>query len=77
MFRYLYILVLIVIGTNLGAALVDVERGTSTWVCRSKSDVLAQQFDKTVSIISFKVLANDVKCSFTLIDEPFNNVSVC
>ncbi|XP_022748887.1 uncharacterized protein LOC111298445, partial [Durio zibethinus] len=55
-----------VIGTNLGAALVDVERGTSTWVCRSKSDILAQQFDRTVSIISFKVLANDLKCLFTL-----------
>ncbi|XWS40491.1 hypothetical protein CRYUN_Cryun18bG0144400 [Craigia yunnanensis] len=40
-----------VIGTNLGAALVDVERGASTWVCRSKSDVLAQQFDQTGNLV--------------------------
>ncbi|XVE94315.1 hypothetical protein REPUB_Repub01dG0270500 [Reevesia pubescens] len=40
-----------VIGTNLGAALVDVERGTSIWVCRSKSDVLAQQFDQTGNLV--------------------------
>ncbi|XVF46084.1 hypothetical protein PTKIN_Ptkin02bG0259800 [Pterospermum kingtungense] len=40
-----------VIGTNLGAALVNVERGTSTWVCRSKSDVLAQQFDQTGNLV--------------------------
>ncbi|XVE67579.1 hypothetical protein DITRI_Ditri08aG0171700 [Diplodiscus trichospermus] len=39
------------IGTNLGAALVDVERGTSKWVCRSKSDVLAQQFDQTGNLV--------------------------
>ncbi|OMO68874.1 hypothetical protein CCACVL1_19784 [Corchorus capsularis] len=40
-----------VIGTNLGAALINVERGTSTWVCRSKSDVLAQQFDQTGNLV--------------------------
>ncbi|KAL4279016.1 hypothetical protein GQ457_03G000460 [Hibiscus cannabinus] len=39
------------IGTNIGAALVDVERGTSKWVCRSKSDVLALQFDQTGNIV--------------------------
>ncbi|KAK8626552.1 hypothetical protein V6N13_134193 [Hibiscus sabdariffa] len=37
--------------TNIGAALVDVERGTSKWVCRSKSDVLALQFDQTGNIV--------------------------
>ncbi|XP_022762566.1 uncharacterized protein LOC111308499 [Durio zibethinus] len=40
-----------VIGTNHGAALVDVERGISTWVCHSKSDVLAQQFDRTGNLV--------------------------
>ncbi|KAF5475361.1 hypothetical protein F2P56_007170 [Juglans regia] len=33
-----------VIGTNLGAALVDLETGDASWVCRSKSDVFALQF---------------------------------
>ncbi|XP_062162975.1 uncharacterized protein LOC133869896 [Alnus glutinosa] len=33
-----------VIGTNLGAALVDLETGVPSWVCRSKSDVFALQF---------------------------------
>ncbi|KAE8668386.1 Myb domain protein 67 [Hibiscus syriacus] len=37
--------------TNAGAALVDVERGTSKWVCRSKSDVFALQFDQTGNIV--------------------------
>ncbi|KAL6283015.1 hypothetical protein ACE6H2_013944 [Prunus campanulata] len=32
-----------VIGTNLGAALVDLETGRASWLLRSKSDVLAQQ----------------------------------
>nr|XP_023898103.1 uncharacterized protein LOC112009976 [Quercus suber] len=32
-----------VIGTNLGAALVDLETGMASWVCRSRSDVFAQQ----------------------------------
>lgn len=32
-----------VIGTNLGAAMVDMETGMTSWVCRSKSDILAQQ----------------------------------
>ncbi|XP_039039907.1 uncharacterized protein LOC120178001 isoform X2 [Hibiscus syriacus] len=41
----------VVIGTNAGAALVDVERGTSKWVCRSKSDVFALQFDQTGNIV--------------------------
>lgn len=36
-----------VIGTNLGSALVDFETGRTLWVCRSKSDVLAQQFDQS------------------------------
>ncbi|XP_059437328.1 uncharacterized protein LOC132170380 isoform X3 [Corylus avellana] len=33
-----------VTGTNLGAALVDLETGVRSWVCRSKSDVFALQF---------------------------------
>ncbi|XP_065853925.1 uncharacterized protein [Euphorbia lathyris] len=36
-----------VIGTNLGAALVDLETGLATWTCRSKSDVLALQIDQS------------------------------
>ncbi|KAK6254250.1 hypothetical protein QUC31_015970 [Theobroma cacao] len=40
-----------VIGTNIGASLVNVERGTSVWVCRTKSDVLAQQFDQTGNLV--------------------------
>ncbi|KAK9226873.1 hypothetical protein WN943_011921 [Citrus x changshan-huyou] len=31
------------IGTNLGAAMVNMETGMASWVCRSKSDILAQQ----------------------------------
>ncbi|GLT69551.1 hypothetical protein SLA2020_416940 [Shorea laevis] len=33
-----------VIGTNLGAALVDLETGVPSWVCHCKSDVFALQF---------------------------------
>ncbi|XP_050231926.1 uncharacterized protein LOC126680785 isoform X2 [Mercurialis annua] len=36
-----------VIGTSLGAAMVNLETGTSTWICKSKSDVLAQQLDQS------------------------------
>ncbi|CAL1402563.1 unnamed protein product [Linum trigynum] len=35
-----------VIGTNLGAALVNLETGIISWLCRSKSDVLSQQLNK-------------------------------
>uniref|UniRef100_A0A7N0U7Z8 Transducin/WD40 repeat-like superfamily protein n=1 Tax=Kalanchoe fedtschenkoi TaxID=63787 RepID=A0A7N0U7Z8_KALFE len=40
-----------VIGTNLGARLVNLETGQSSWICRSKSDVLSQQFDLSGNII--------------------------
>ncbi|KAJ4702743.1 DDB1- and CUL4-associated factor 4-like [Melia azedarach] len=40
-----------VIGTNLGAAVVDLETGMSSWVCRSKSDVLAQQLNQSGNIV--------------------------
>ncbi|KAK9268072.1 hypothetical protein L1049_010511 [Liquidambar formosana] len=40
-----------VIGTNLGALLVNLENGVSSWVCRSKSDVLSQQFDRSGNIV--------------------------
>lgn len=36
-----------VIGTNIGAALVHIESGKKTWICRSKSDVLCLQFDSS------------------------------
>ncbi|KAJ4975214.1 hypothetical protein NE237_000320 [Protea cynaroides] len=40
-----------VVGTNLGAALVNLETGVESWVCRSKSDVLSQQFDQSGNVI--------------------------
>ncbi|XP_061965697.1 uncharacterized protein LOC133689714 [Populus nigra] len=40
-----------VIGTNLGAALVNLETGMTSWVCRSKSDVLSQQLDPSGNIV--------------------------
>ncbi|WCJ33277.1 Transducin/WD40 repeat-like superfamily protein [Euphorbia peplus] len=36
-----------VVGTNFGAAVVDLETGLPTWTCRSKSDVLAVQLDQS------------------------------
>ena len=44
-----------VTGTNLGAALVDLETGIASWVCRSKSDVFAQQIVHSVMYESFEV----------------------
>ncbi|KDP43121.1 hypothetical protein JCGZ_26654 [Jatropha curcas] len=41
----------VVIGTNLGAALINLETGTRTWMCRSKSDVLAQQLDQSGNVV--------------------------
>ncbi|XP_042520984.1 uncharacterized protein LOC122094291 [Macadamia integrifolia] len=40
-----------VVGTNLGAALVDLETGVQSWLCRSKSDVLSQQFDQSGNVV--------------------------
>ncbi|XP_077244367.1 uncharacterized protein LOC143884603 isoform X1 [Tasmannia lanceolata] len=40
-----------VIGTNLGAALINLESGVLSWVCRSKSDVLSQQFDQSGNFV--------------------------
>ncbi|XP_021901680.1 uncharacterized protein LOC110817444 [Carica papaya] len=40
-----------VIGTNLGAALVNLETGTASWVLRSKSDILSQQFDQSGNVV--------------------------
>ncbi|KAA8537168.1 hypothetical protein F0562_029605 [Nyssa sinensis] len=39
-----------VVGTNLGAALVNLETGTPSWVCRCKSDVLSLQLDHSGNI---------------------------
>ncbi|GAV75061.1 hypothetical protein CFOL_v3_18540, partial [Cephalotus follicularis] len=39
------------IGTNLGAALINLETGVPSWVFRSKSDVLAQQLDQSGNIV--------------------------
>ncbi|KAF8412632.1 hypothetical protein HHK36_000601 [Tetracentron sinense] len=38
-------------GTNLGAALVNLETGVPSWVCRSKSDVFSQQFDQSGNVV--------------------------
>uniref|UniRef100_A0A6N2M5T8 Uncharacterized protein n=2 Tax=Salix viminalis TaxID=40686 RepID=A0A6N2M5T8_SALVM len=40
-----------VIGTNIGAALVNLETGMTSWVCRSKSDVLSQQLDPSGNVV--------------------------
>ncbi|KAJ6943870.1 mitochondrial division protein 1 isoform X2 [Populus alba x Populus x berolinensis] len=37
--------------TNLGAALVNLETGMESWVCRSKSDVLSQQLDPSRNVV--------------------------
>lgn len=37
------------IGTNLGAALVDLETGAGSYFLRSESDVLALQFHQSVT----------------------------
>lgn len=39
-----------IVGTNLGAAVVNLENGDVSWVCRGKSDVLALQFDQSGNI---------------------------
>lgn len=36
------------IGTSQGAALINLESGGLSWVCRSKSDIFSQQFDHSV-----------------------------
>ncbi|KAH9330258.1 hypothetical protein KI387_002366, partial [Taxus chinensis] len=36
---------------NQGAALVDIEQKTLSWLCRSNSDVLSQQFDQSGNLI--------------------------
>ncbi|KAL6206226.1 hypothetical protein ACLB2K_023475 [Fragaria x ananassa] len=40
-----------VIGTNLGAALVDLETGVKSWLLRGKSDVLAQQLIHSGNVV--------------------------
>uniref|UniRef100_A0A2P2KJD9 Uncharacterized protein MANES_03G071900 n=1 Tax=Rhizophora mucronata TaxID=61149 RepID=A0A2P2KJD9_RHIMU len=39
------------IGTNHGAAMIDLESGVTSWVCQSKSDVLAQQLDQMGNVV--------------------------
>ncbi|KAH7522813.1 hypothetical protein JRO89_XSUnG0102600 [Xanthoceras sorbifolium] len=45
-----------VIGTDLGAAVVNLETGRQSWVFRSKSDVLAQQLQPLGFVDAFKLL---------------------
>lgn len=40
-----------VLGTSQGAALINLESGGLSWVCRSKSDIFSQQFDHSGNII--------------------------
>ncbi|KAJ8567405.1 hypothetical protein K7X08_019613 [Anisodus acutangulus] len=40
-----------VIGTNRGAAMLDIETGVESWVCRSKSDIFSIQFDNSENIV--------------------------
>ncbi|VFQ64270.1 unnamed protein product [Cuscuta campestris] len=39
-----------VIGTNAGAAVVNIDTGTTSWICRCKSDVLSLQLDQSGNI---------------------------
>ncbi|ONK65546.1 uncharacterized protein A4U43_C07F38210 [Asparagus officinalis] len=40
-----------VIGTNLGAALINLETRSSSWVYKTKSDVFSQQFDHSGNVV--------------------------
>ncbi|KAM3324102.1 DDB1 and CUL4-associated factor 4 isoform X1 [Capsicum chacoense] len=40
-----------VVGTNRGAAMVDIETGVKSWICRSKSDIFSIQFDNLENIV--------------------------
>lgn len=51
---FIHLLFLLPIGTNLGAAMVDMETGMTSWVCRSKSDILAQQVIHSVTFSSLR-----------------------
>lgn len=57
MFRDLYVLfsLLFAIGTDLGAAMVNLETGLTSWVCRGKSDVFAQQLDESVTLHHLRI----------------------
>ncbi|WMV08438.1 hypothetical protein MTR67_001823 [Solanum verrucosum] len=37
--------------TNRGAAMLDIETGVKSWVCRSKSDIFSIQFDNSENIV--------------------------
>lgn len=40
-----------IVGTNRGAAMLDIETGVKSWVCRSKSDIFSIQFDNSENIV--------------------------
>ncbi|XP_075099690.1 uncharacterized protein LOC107761923 isoform X2 [Nicotiana tabacum] len=40
-----------VVGTNRGAAILDIETGVKSWVCRSKSDVFSIRFDNSENVV--------------------------
>ncbi|PIA37643.1 hypothetical protein AQUCO_03000296v1 [Aquilegia coerulea] len=40
-----------VIGTNRGAALINLETGALSWLCHSKSDIFSQQFNQSGNVV--------------------------
>nr|XP_016515846.1 PREDICTED: uncharacterized protein LOC107832506 isoform X2 [Nicotiana tabacum] len=55
-----------VVGTNRGAAMLDIETGVKSWVCRSKSDIFSIQFDNSENVVlcglrNGTVLAIDIR----------------
>lgn len=40
-----------VVGTNRGAAMLDIETGIKSWVCRSKSDIFSIHFDNSENVV--------------------------
>lgn len=56
------------IGTSQGAALINLESGGLSWVCRSKSDIFSQQFDHSVILdITPTFLEMHLSCNASLI----------
>ncbi|KAJ7004440.1 hypothetical protein NC653_009339 [Populus alba x Populus x berolinensis] len=63
-----------VTGTNLGAALVNLETGMASWVCRSKSDVLSQQLDPSTFFSNQLPTISEIYLFFILLQ---GNVVLC
>ncbi|KAJ0018785.1 hypothetical protein Pint_11771 [Pistacia integerrima] len=48
---YVFFDLLFAVGTNRGAAMVNLETGSTSWVCCGKSDVFAQQLNESGKVI--------------------------